>query len=464
MTCRAPSKGLRLALTAALALALSACGDSQSSAGSTGGTGGTRDTGSAGTDGSAGNGGNGGIQATGGTGGIDPTPREQEVLFVGGFMSELYEALSLHLEDAIHAALRQSVRRLNVHIDLPLNQSVDIPIGDAISNALPRIPLPLEAGGFISFHTQEAYFAAEGIASRNISRESLAFNSSETVEHNAAAILDYLLQAHAQRTQVVIVSHSKGGLDTLEALLHPNARELLADTVVGWVALQAPFYGSPVADPAPSAINAVLLSAVGGNGESLDDLKTAGRESYMAARAVDTPDATDLGDLSSAIPIISAYSSYEAGITVAGFATLIAGRSLDSALFSQITQLVIDNYWATPLDIPGVISRSTASAVALIRQRVASSLDAALGSIGLMDLTNTYMNGVVGVPNDGLVPRDSTALPGAIHRELELGDHASPVMDVDPLKNFWTAQERNAVTRSLVEEVRALADDRKGAP
>jgi hypothetical protein len=449
-------------LAVAFSISVCACGDSQSAAGGTGLGGEGGNAGPAAAGGMGGSAGEGGADASGGAGGIDPTPRDQEVLFVGGFMSELYEALSLHLEDAINAALRQRARSLNVHIELPLNQSVDIPIGDAIANALPRITLPLEPGGFISFHTQEAYFAAEGIVARNISRESVAFNSSESVEHNAAAILDYILQARAQQKQIVIVSHSKGGLDTLEALLHPDARELLGDTVVGWVALQAPFYGSPVADPAPSAINAVLLSAVGGNGESLDDLKTGGRKSYMAAREVDDPDTTDLGDLSSAIPIISAYTTYEAGGTVTGFAAAFANSILSSALLSQITQIVIDNYWDTPLDIPGVISRSTASAVALIRQRVNNALDAALATIGLMDLTNVYMSTIIGVPNDGLVARDSTALPGAIHRELPLGDHASPVMDVDPLKNFWPAEQRNTLTRSLVEEVRALAGGSEG--
>lgn len=372
-------------------------------------------------------------------------------------MSELYEALSLHLEDEINDALRQRARTLNVHIELPLNQSIDIPIGDAIADALPRISLPLEPGGFISFHTQEIHFGQEGITFSNISRQSAAFNSIESVENNAAAILDYLLDARAQRKQVTIVSHSKGGLDTLDALLRAEARDLLGDTVVGWVALQAPFYGSPVADPAPSAINAVLLSALDGNGESLDDLKTEVRETYMATHAVDDPGATDLGDLTAAVPVISAYTTYEASRTVAGFASTFASSILDAALFSQITQIVINNYWDTPLDIPGVISRSTAAAVNLIRQQVSNALDAALATIGLMDLTNIYMNGIVGVPNDGLVPRDSTALPGAMHRELQPGDHASPVMDVDPLKNFWTVAHRNAVTVSLVEEVRTLA-------
>jgi hypothetical protein len=50
-------------------------------------------------------------------------------------------------------------------------------------------------------------------------------------------------------------------------------------------------------------------------------------------------------------------------------------------------------------------------------------------------------------------------LPGAIHRELDTGDHASPVMDVDPLKNFWTAEHRNRVTWELIHEVRDIAED-----
>jgi len=395
--------------------------------------------------------------AIGGTGGIDPLPREQEVLLVGGFMSELYEALSLHLEDELNAALRLRARALNVHIDLPLNRSIDIPIGDAIADALPRISLPIEPGGFITFHTQERYFAEQGVAYSNISRESVSFDSIESVENNAAAILEYLLEAGAQRTQIVIVSHSKGGLDTLHALLLPEARALLADTVVGWVALQAPFYGSPVADPAPSSINALLLDALGGNGESLDDLKTDVRQTYMAAHVVDDPGDTDIGDLTSTIPVISAYTTYEASGTLTDFVSAFASSILDAALISQITQIVIDNYWDTPLDIPGVIGRSTTSAVFLIQRRIANALDAALATIGLMDLTNTYMNSIVGVANDGLVPADSTALPGAIHRQLELGDHASPVMDVDPLENFWTVQHRNAATLALIEEVRALA-------
>jgi hypothetical protein len=452
-------KCIRLPLAALLAVGLLGCSDSTDPSAGTGGTGaggtgGAAAAGGAGGEAGAGAyGGNAGAGASGGTGGIVSPAKTQEVLFVGGFMSELYESLSRYVQNELDAALERRARSLNVHIDLPLNQSINIPIGDAIADALPTVSI-IEPGGFVSFHTQEMDFGDEA---RNISHESASFDSIESVESNAGAILEYLLDARTQRKQITIVSHSKGGLDTLEALLRPEASDLLGDTVIGWVALQAPFYGSPVADPAPSNINAVLLGVFDGNGESLDDLKTSARATYMAARAVDDPGATDIGDLTTAIPVISAYTTYEASGTVTGFASAFASSILNAAIISQITQIVIDNYWDTPLDIPGVIRRSTAAAVSLIRQRVTNALDAAVATIGLMDLTNTYMNTIVGVPNDGLVPRESTALPGAIHRELQLGDHASPVMDVDPLKNFWTAQQRNAATRSLVEEVRALA-------
>jgi hypothetical protein len=74
-----------------------------------------------------------------------------------------------------------------------------------------------------------------------------------------------------------------------------------------------------------------------------------------------------------------------------------------------------------------------------------------------MDFTNGYLSSVLSLPNDGLVPKASTVLPGAVHGELPLGDHASPVMDVDPLKNYWTANHRNTVTWELITEVRNLA-------
>jgi hypothetical protein len=376
-------------------------------------------------------------------------PKGHEVLFVGGFMSEFYGELSRNLENEVNAALKNAALALNVHIDLPFDKSIDIPIGDAIAEALPRVELPIEPGRFISFHTQMTYFDAQGVAYQNLSAASKAFDTSESVEHNAAAILGFL---RSTDKKIVIVSHSKGGLDTLDALL--GAPELWGKTVLGWVALQAPFHGSPLADSAPSAVNDLLLGAVEGNGQSVEDLKTVTRAAYMRARK------DRIAKLTGRIPVISAYSTYEASGTVGGFATTFASGVFNSGLASQITQIVIANYRDTPGDIPGVVSASTSSAIDLVRQRVAAALSAALATIGLMDLTNGYLSGVLDLPNDGLVPKASTVLPGAVHAELPLGDHASPIMDVDPLKNYWTAEQRNTVTWELITEVRNLARDR----
>ena len=376
-------------------------------------------------------------------------PKGQEVLFVGGFMSEFYDELSRNLENEINAELKNAALALNVHIDLPFDKSIDIPIGDAIAEALPRVELPIEPGRFISFHTQMTYFDAQGVAYQNLSAASKAFDTSESVEHNAAAILGFL---RSTDKKIVIVSHSKGGLDTLDALL--GAPELWGKTVLGWVALQAPFHGSPLADSAPSAVSDLLLGAVEGNGQSVEDLKTVTRAAYMRARK------GRIAKLTGRIPVISAYSTYEASGTVGGFATTFASGVFNSGLASQITQIVIANYRDTPGDIPGVVSASTSSAIDLVRQRVAAALSAALATIGLMDLTNGYLSGVLDLPNDGLVPKASTVLPGAVHAELPLGDHASPIMDVDPLKNYWTAEQRNTVTWELITEVRNLARDR----
>lgn len=423
------------------------------------GAGGNAGSGGSGVE--AGKGGTGGLSAVGGTAGVgvagkarnpdDTAPlvlnQGKQVLFVGGFLSKLYEELSLDLEDEINDALQSSARSLNVHIDLPFDQSIDIPIGDAIANALPRIDLPIQSGGFITFYTQMRAFDAQGIDYKNLAAASRTFDTSESVAHNAAAVLRFLRRTNKQ---IIIVSHSKGGLDTLEALI--GAPELWGDTVIGWVALQAPFYGSPVADQTFVAANDFLLEALGGNGESAGDLKTKARAPYMSKNEA------RIAELTATIPVISAYSTYEASGTVTGFARTFASGIFNSGMVSEISQIVVGNYRDTPRDLGRVIAASTSAAIRVIRERAASALGDAMATIGLVDLTNVYMHGVLAMPNDGLVPSESTRLPGAIHRELETGDHASPVMDVGPYKNFWTIKKRNAVTVELIREVQELAE------
>jgi hypothetical protein len=294
------------------------------------------------------------------------------------------------------------------------------------------------------------YFDAQGIAYQNLSAVSVAFDTSASVEHNAAALLSFL---RSTDKQVIIVSHSKGSLDTLDALL--DAPGLVGTRVIGWVAIQAPFHGSPVADSTFGPLNGFLLEALGGNGQSVEDLKTKVRDPYMEANKA------RIEALTAHIPVISAYSTYEANGGMTGFARTFASSVFNAGLVSEISAIVVRNYRERPRDISRVVSASTSAAIRLVRERVAGALNEAMATIGLVDFTNLYMNDVLDLPNDGLVPQQSTELPGAIPAELATGDHASPVMDVDPYKNYWSAAERNVVTVELIREVWRL---RKSAP
>lgn len=386
--------------------------------------------------------------AAGGSVAPSPWPEvfsNREVLFVGGLMSELYDQLSINLENEINEALDRTARQLNVHIDLPGDRDIDLPIGDAIADALPKVDLPIRPGRFISFYTQMQAFEAAGIPFRNVSLVSPSFDTSESVEHNARAIREAI---RAADKPVIVVSHSKGGLDTLEALLAVPG--FWGRNVVGWVALQAPFHGSNVADPAPSPIHDLLLRVVGGNGQALDDLKTTTRAVYMDTHA------EQIAQLTAAIPVVSAYSVYEADGTVGDFATAFAGRVFDPAMVSEVTDIVVENYRATPRNLARVIRESTAAAIGIISDRISTGTSEAVATVSLMNFTNVYLN-LRDLPNDGLVPKQSTVLPGAVHRELDVGDHASPVMDVDPFKNFWTAEHRNRATAELIAEVNEAA-------
>ena len=103
--------------------------------------------------------------------------------------------------------------------------------------------------------------------------------SETSIYDNARKVIRELEQAPGK---VLVIGHSKGGLDTLEALLkRPDLRR----KVTAVIAVQSPFLGSPVADlvlgsPTLSFNSSILLELLGGSKQSLKNLSVAYRESY----------------------------------------------------------------------------------------------------------------------------------------------------------------------------------------
>jgi len=108
--------------------------------------------------------------------------------------------------------------------------------------------------------------------------------TSAPVADNAGRIADWLDRHPAP---ALLIAHSKGGLEALAALGDPA----IAARCRGFIALQSPFFGSPVADavvmrqPMRLAVGAALRMLGTGSGAGLDDLTTATRQAWMAANA-----------------------------------------------------------------------------------------------------------------------------------------------------------------------------------
>lgn len=118
-----------------------------------------------------------------------------------------------------------------------------------------------------------------------------------TVAENGARLSQILAQHHCPTW---IVSHSKGGLDVLEALItHPEVRRF----VDGWIAFQAPFFGSPVADVASGSgrarrLTRAALKLLGADLAAIVDLRTDGRAYYMEEQAA------RIAELTRAVPVM----------------------------------------------------------------------------------------------------------------------------------------------------------------
>jgi hypothetical protein len=125
----------------------------------------------------------------------------------------------------------------------------------------------------------------------------LRLATSAAVADNAARIAAAL---HRDERPAVVVAHSKGGLETLAALLDRRA----AARCAAFIAIQSPFRGSPVADflvaaaPLRATVAGSLRLLRTGSGAGLRDLTTAARRAWMERHA------EEIVRLSESIPIV----------------------------------------------------------------------------------------------------------------------------------------------------------------
>ena len=156
--------------------------------------------------------------------------------------------------------------------------------------------LLISAGGFRLtdyFRSQIEALNADGIAT-----EIAPVDTEESVAENGRRLAAFM---GVSERPVCIVSHSKGGLDTLEFLLRaaPEVRRQIAC----WVVLQSPFAGSPVADLIVDedwtrGITEPVLRALGGSGNSINDLTVKVRTEYMRKNS------QSIENITKTIPII----------------------------------------------------------------------------------------------------------------------------------------------------------------
>lgn len=112
-------------------------------------------------------------------------------------------------------------------------------------------------------------------------RRQNGFHGEGKMASNAAAIAEYLRQSPRP---VLLITHSKGAVDVLEALLRiPAARA----NVKGWFAIQSAMGGTILADVLSRGwtrpVVELFLRGYGGSIEALEDLREGTRRAYLAA-------------------------------------------------------------------------------------------------------------------------------------------------------------------------------------
>lgn len=109
------------------------------------------------------------------------------------------------------------------------------------------------------------------------------FDSENSVALNAKAITGFI--RHTDR-KILLVTHSKGSVDTLAALIENRDLSQAGSQIHGWLNIQGSIWGTPIADAIERSGIAKLIADVGlalfgGSAQALTDMTLAVRYRYM---------------------------------------------------------------------------------------------------------------------------------------------------------------------------------------
>ena len=111
---------------------------------------------------------------------------------------------------------------------------------------------------------RENNFQKEGWDSENLPIQNAIYLNKE---------IHRLFRLH--KKPIIIISHSKGGLDTLATLItYPDLTEKENPPIAGWISIQAPFEGTPIAEMGElKIIQGPLVWPFNGDAKSLSDMR-----------------------------------------------------------------------------------------------------------------------------------------------------------------------------------------------
>jgi hypothetical protein len=188
----------------------------------------------------------------------------------------------------------------------------------------------VELGGRY-FDDQMAWLKSKGIDCFRLDKGNSSFRSENLSQENAEVLkrtIDILHSIHPDKG-ILIISHSKGGLDALAAFFRYPV--LVGKKVVGWIPLQTPFQGTLLADWVTSDDESGMASVVsgalmeegfGGNPAVIRSMRTDVRGEAMKRKA------EAIHKLSTSISILAFASWIERDLTPGKWSALLGTRDL----------------------------------------------------------------------------------------------------------------------------------------